>query len=69
VFLAISCIVFVWAIYRILRFFGPTNDMMPNKVTIVMHVLAFLLLALVNIFENVTYTLDGLKPYEISTIF
>ena len=41
---------------------------MPNKITITMHIFAYLFLVIANAIEYVTYFKDGLKAYEISVI-
>ena len=51
-----------------LRFFGSTNKILPKKVTIIMLILAYLLLALINVSLPVTFFNDGLDANEKSTI-
>jgi len=68
--LAMSCIILIWGICRMLRFFGSANRMLPNKVIILMHIVAYLFLIIVDIIQNVIAVNQnyGYKAYEISTI-
>ena len=46
--LAISCVVLIWGICRMVRFVGSMNNIMANKVTIIMHIVAYLFIIVAN---------------------
>ena len=64
--LVMSCIVLVWGIYRMVRFFGSYNDMLPNKVIIIMHIVAYLFVIITNVVQG--FFSYNLRTYKISII-
>jgi hypothetical protein len=46
--LVASCIVLVWAIYRLVRLAKSLSEKMVNKVMIMMHIVAYLVIIIVN---------------------
>jgi len=50
------------------RFFGSYIDVLPNKVTIVMHIIAYLFIIVVNVVLLLWTPVTGLKFFEISAI-
>jgi len=66
--LVMSCVVLIWAICRMLMFFGSTKKILPKKVTIIVLILTYLLLAIVDVSLPVTFFNDGLDADEKSTI-
>jgi len=66
--LVMSCVVLIWGICKLLRLFGSANRMLPNKVIIIMHIVAYLFIIIVDITLNVTAVNFRLKAKEISTI-
>ncbi len=65
--LVLSCVVLMWGIYRMVRLVGSYNNLMANKVMIIMHIVAYLAIIIVNALQFLYYN-RGLRAYEISTI-
>ena len=49
-----SCIALVLDMCRMAKFFGSYNNMLPNKVTISMHIVAYLFIIIADVSEVVT---------------
>ena len=63
----VSCIVLVWSICRMVKLVGSINNMMANKVTIMMHIVAYLFIIIVKALQFVLYY-GSWRAYEISSI-
>lgn len=67
--LAMSCVVIVWGISKMVIFFGSFDEMLPNKITIIMHIFAYLFVIIANVLQLILADDDdGWKDYEILTI-
>ena len=64
--LVASCIVLVWAIYRLVRLGKSLSDKIVNKVMIIMHIIAYLVVIISNVLSYVSYSNRDLRAYEIS---
>ena len=64
--LVASCIVLVWAIYRLVRLAKLLSDKMVNKVMIIMHIIAYLVVIISNVLSYVSYSNRDFRAYEIS---
>ena len=65
--LALSCVVLIWGICRMVRFVGSMNNIMANKVTIIMHIVAYLFIIVANATQTMLY-FGSIRAFEISTI-
>jgi len=66
--LVMSAIVLVWGIYRMVIFYGSFNeDMLPNKMIISMHIIAYVVIIIINIVQAF-FSPNRLKSFEISYI-
>ena len=65
--LVASCIVLVWAICRLVRLAKSLSEKMVNKVMILMHIVAYLVIIVVNAIAYAIPVHD-LRAYEITTI-
>jgi len=54
-FLAMSCFVLCFGLFRIVKFVGSLKNMMINKITIIMHIVSYLFLIVVNLVESIFY--------------
>ena len=64
--LVASCIVLVWAICRLVRLAKSLSEKMVNKVMIIMHIVAYLVIIIINFLVNVSYYSEGKSAYEIT---
>ena len=64
--LVASCIVLVWAICRLVRLAKSLSEKMVNKVMIIMHIVANLVIIISNALSYVSF--DGLRAFEILAI-
>ena len=55
----------VWAICRLVRLAKSLSEKMVNKVMIIMHIVAYLVIIIVNVLRYVTQKKDGFKAFEI----
>ena len=62
-----SCIVLIWAIYRLVRIIGSNKNMMPNKVIIIMHIVSYLAIIILNAVVYFVFA-RSLRAYEISAM-
>ncbi len=59
--------VLIWGICRMMRLVGSLNTMLANKVTIIMHIVAFMVIIFTNALQNMSY-FGNSSIYEIATI-
>ncbi len=65
--LVASFIVLVWAIYRLVRLAKSLSEKMVNRVMIIMHIVAYLVIITSNALWYVALN-DGLRAYKISAM-
>ena len=58
----------VWAICRVVRLAKSLSEKMVNKVMIIMHIVAYLVIIISNAQSFATYSKDTLRAYEISVM-
>ena len=66
--LVVSCIVLVWAICRLVRLAKSLSEKMVNKVMIIMHIVAYLVVIIVNVLSYGAYNKESLRAAEIYTM-
>ena len=59
--------VLIWGICRMVRLVGSIKNMMANKVTIIMHIAAYLLIIVSNATQTFLYNKSA-RAYEIATV-
>ena len=65
--LAVSCVVLIWGICRMVRLVGSLNSFMAKKVPIIMHIVAYLFIIIGNALQTMR-AFSSLKTFEIATI-
>lgn len=66
-----SCIFLVWSFFRLARIVQSLSTLMPNKVVIMLHITAYLLIIVVNVLQFLCYPRgksDDYRAFEISSI-
>ena len=65
-----SCIFLVWSFFRLARIVQSLSTLMPNKVVILLHITAYLLIIVVNVLQFLCYPRgnDDYRAFEISSI-
>jgi len=66
--LILSCILLAWAMRRMMRFFGAVDHMLPNKVIMGLHIVAYVLLVAVNFAQFVTWNYVSPEAFEVTTV-
>ena len=54
-----------WAICRLVRLAKSLSEKMVNKVMIIMHIVAYLVIIMANVLSYGSYGKNGLRAYEI----
>jgi hypothetical protein len=66
--LVASCIVLVWAICRLVRLAKSLSEKMVNKVMIIMHIAAYLVIIISNVLSFVGFNKGSLRAFAITDI-
>jgi len=63
-----SFITLIWGICRMLRIVGSQNGIMPNKITIIMQIVAYFFIVLANVTSLIPIAHGTPKVYLISSV-